>query len=269
MAIHQGRFGVNWDLLLEIAKGNVRDHEMVHVSGRAPGGLQTTATDLWERGDASPTQQTLTSPTVARVHAIVSGSASDDGSPAGVGARTVRVYGLTTWAGPEVTEDILMNGTGAVNTVNSYVHINRLKVLTSGATGINVGAITATAATDSTVSAHMLALVGETKMAIYALPSTKSAYILGWRAGIKTATTTVIADVSLKVNELPTAQLGTTNYITKDVLTLAAAGSSVGAIDYTPCYLKVPGPAIIKLSGLADASDIDAVGSFSLLLVNN
>lgn len=269
MAIHQGRFGVNWDFLLEVAKGNVKDHAIVNVRGRAPNGLQTTATDLWERGDASPTQQTLTSPTTARKHNIKSSDANDDGSPAGTGARTVRVWGLTSWSAVETTEDITLDGTSNVATVNSYVHINRMKVLTAGATGINVGAITATAQTDSTVSAHMLAGAGETRMAIYALPSSQVAYILGFHAAIKTATTTTIADVSLKVNEAPSSQLGTANYITKDVLTLTALGTSGDRINYAPAYMRVAGAAIIKLQGLADANDTDCTGGFDLLLVNN
>jgi hypothetical protein len=269
MAFGSNKFGINYDFMLEVAKGNVTGHAAVNVQGRAPSGLQTTATDLWERGNATPTQQTLTSPTVARVHNIVSSSASDDGSPAGVGARTVRVYGLTSWTTAETTEDITMNGTTDVATVNSYVHINRLKVLTAGATGINVGAITATAATDTTVSAHMLAGLGQTQMAIYALPSIQTAYIESWRAGIKSATTTIIADISLKVNESPTTQLGTANYITKEVLTLSSLGSMHGIIQYTPGHLVIPGPAIIKLQGTADANDVDCVGGFNLLLVNN
>jgi hypothetical protein len=90
-------------------------------------------------------------PTAARIHAIVSTDADDDGSPAGAGARTVLVTGVKS--GVRVSETVTLNGTGSVNTASAYEHITELRVLTVGASGFNEGLITATAATDSTVSA--------------------------------------------------------------------------------------------------------------------
>lgn len=256
----------SWNFALEVAKGKVPGHALVNVQGRAPAGLQTTATDIWDRADATPTQQTLTSPTVARVHGIVSGSANDDGDPVGTGARTVRVHGLTSWTTAETSEDITLNGTGSVNTTNSYVHINKMRVLTVGSGGTNAGAITATAATDTTVSAHMLAGQGKTQMAIYAIPSTKVAYLMGWRAGIKSATTTIIVNVVLKINPNPQTQL--VGYYVEDTMSLTSLGTCNDAVVY-PGYLRVAGPAIIKLQATSDANDVDCSGGFDLILVDN
>lgn len=93
-------------------------------------------------------------PTAARVHAIVSTSTDDDGSPAGTGARTVRVTGFTA-AGVTSSETVTMDGTTPVNTSGSYLHITEIQVLTVGSGGTNAGIITATAASDSTISAAM------------------------------------------------------------------------------------------------------------------
>lgn len=97
-------------------------------------------------------------PTAARVHAIVS-SDVDDNSGADTGARTLLVtgYGASNNFLSEIVTLHATDGTIAVNTANSYVHIDRMEVLTAGSTGANEGLITATAATDSTITCAIAA----------------------------------------------------------------------------------------------------------------
>jgi hypothetical protein len=95
-------------------------------------------------------------PTAARVHALVSTDVKDDGSPAGVGAQTVLVTGING-SGLTTSEVVTMNGTTPVNTANSYVHVSELRVLAVGSELDNAGRIDATAATDSTISAFIVA----------------------------------------------------------------------------------------------------------------
>lgn len=254
------------DFGLEVARGRVTGVTSVNKFGSAPDGIQTTITDIWSRANAAVTQQIWLAPTAARIHAIVSSSASDDGDPVGVGARTIRVYGLKTWDLAETSEDITLNGTTPVNTANSYVIIHRMKVLTSGATSINVGTITATAATDSTVTAVILPGDGQTEMAIYGVPSTQSFYLTRWSAAVAKNATAVYCSFQLRVNENPDVQ--TTNFIRKNDLSVLSTGSTnVEKVFTNP--IKYSGPCIIKVQAEGSANDIDGKSGFDGYLVNN
>jgi len=84
------------------------------------------------------------------------GSSADTtaGVAPGVGARTVEISGINA-AYKEVSETVSLNGTAAVNTVNSYLHINSMQVKSAGSEGANAGLITAIAATDTTITAQI------------------------------------------------------------------------------------------------------------------
>jgi hypothetical protein len=253
------------DFALEAARGNVSGVAAVNIFGHAPTGVQTTATDIWDRADASPTQQIWVAPTTARVHAIVSSSVSDDGAPPGVGAQTIRVHGLTAWNTAETSEDITMDGTTNVNTANSYVIIHKMSVLTKGATNINVGTITATAATDATITAAILPGQGETHMAIYGVSSLHTAYIARRYAAVYEASAPRVS-CSLLVNPTPTTEL--LNFKTVHRFGLDAGATSSFTFAYNP-YFKIAGPAILKTQGISSAVDTDTTTGIDLYLVTN
>lgn len=234
-------------------------------TGRAPSGVQTTTTDIWDRADATPTQSVWTAPTTARVHAVVSGSAND--TSAGTGARTVKVYGLTAWTALETSETITMAGATPVNTVNSYVIIHKMVVLTTGSGGTNAGAITATAATDTTVTAVIRAGIGQTEMAIYGWPSSQKLYLTSFCAEILTSSAAKShATVRLLYNPEPSALLAHFNEI--DIIGIHADGSSVHSVVYNP-NLILPGPGILKINALASANDLDLTARFIAFLADN
>ena len=254
------------DFMLNVARGLVSGMSVVHKWGRAPSGVQTSLTDIWDRADTTPTQQVWLCPTAARVHAIVSTSASDDGSPVGVGARTVVVYGLTSWSTAEVSETVTLNGVGAVNTANSYVIIHRMKVATYGASGPNVGTITATAATDSTITAAILPGNGQTEMAIYGVPSTQTAYLTEFHASMNDAGATSRIDLQLRLCDDP-ASFPTVFRLSRS-FQLTNTGVSAYNETFVP-PLRIPGPAIIKMSGVGSAADLDASAAFDVILIDN
>lgn len=252
----------------DVARGEIPGMRSVNKFGRSTNVDNNTATDIWDGANATLDQDIWIAPTAARVHAIVSSSASDDGDPVGVGARTVRVYGLTSWTTKEVTEDITLNGTGSVNTSNSYVIIHRLRVLTKGATNSNVGIIKATAlGGDNTITAQILAGAGQTQMAIYGWPSTQKAYLINYYSTLNRATPAgTLANMTLLLNPEPDNEL--LNFIIKNTHGLESTGSShFNHVNGVP--IEFPGPGILKLQAEASANDADVSGGFDIVLVDN
>lgn len=248
------------------AVGDLEDYGIYGVTkhGRAVAGVQTTATDIWDRADATPTQQIWTAPTQARVHNIVSSSASD--TSAGVGARTVRIYGLKTWDdATESSEDITLNGTTDVATTNSWVIIHRMEVVTWGATNINVGTITATAVTDASVTAQINVGKGRTQMAIYGISSKQILLIDRLYANAIAIAGGAEAIVELLVNDMPATEL--TNFKVRHTFGVRGAGSSNSQPDFD-IPKKITGAAIVKINATGDAADMDLSAGFDGLLVN-
>ncbi len=249
------------DPFLEISRGNVSGLTTVIKFGRnTQVNTATDPEDVWDGGGV------WVAPAQARIHDLSSGSGNDTSD--GAGARTVRVYGLTDWDTAETTEDVTMAGGGNAATSNSYVIIHRMKVLTVGAGGTNAGIITATAQSDSTVTAQISVGKAQTLMAIIGIPSTQKLYITQWymdwnRAGGATSS----CDIELFVKE--SADQSDAPLVLKHHLGLFSSGNSHVAHPFRPS-LKVTGPAIIKVqveNVSADNTDISA--GFEGVLVDN
>ena len=256
------------DFFGEIALGNIANRKSVNKFGAAPTGVQTTATDIWDRADATPTQSIWLAPTAARIHTIASTSAEDDTGQTGI--DTVIVYYLPDWDTAEASETV----TGDINTGiamnNAAVIIHRMKVVpqaTTTGTGGNIGTITATAATDATITAAILPGNGQTEMAIYGVPSTQDALLYRWSAQIDKSSGTVGSiDFQLRVNENPNVQ--TLAFLRKDDISVQSTGTSSRERNYT-APTKFSGPFIMKVQGNGSANDLDAEAEFDLVLVNN
>ena len=255
------------DFNLEVARSLRGSTIAVNKYGKAPSGVQTTATDIWSRADATPTQQIWIAPTAARIHAIVSTSVAD--VAASTGATSITVYGLTSWTTAEVSEVVVLNGTTPVNTVNSYVIIHRMIATASATTtavGINAGTISATAATDATITAVISIGQGQTQMAIYGVPSIQTFYLKRFAAAMNDSTAATRIDMQIRVNPNPNTQL--LGFINKNDLELSNQGSSSVSVSYD-IPLKFAGPCIIKVQGIASAADVDCSAGFDGYLVTN
>ncbi len=254
------------DPSLEIARGNVPGHFVDNQHGRASKVDNGIETDVWDRANATDNQAIYIAPTEARIHQIVSSSASDDGSPLGVGARTISVIGLTSWDTREIAEVITLNGVTNVPTVNAYVIINHMEVLTKGVTSINVGIITATADVDGTISAQINAEQGEAQMAILGVPSIQDAFITNYYGvAIKNAAA-VNVKVELLGNPNPNEEL--LNFVIHHTIDTESDGSSNVQHIFNP-YRKFEGPTFLKVRANASANNTDVSAGFDAILVDN
>ena len=260
----RGRYGREIDLLMmAIPHGAFKDVYSVNKFGRTTDADNGVATDVWDRANSTDGQAIWTAPTAARVHSIVSDSAND--TSAGTGMRTLRVSGLTAWDSVNVAEDITLDGTNPVNTVNSYVIIHRMKMLTSGASGPNVGTITATADTDSTVTAQINPGVGQTEMAIYGIPDNQLAYMTNFYASANKGSAALSVNISLLASVDPASQPAV--FVTKHTEGVNTEGSSDITHNFEP-YNRFEGPCILKLLAESSSNNTDVSAGFDLILVN-
>ena len=257
---------VSRPLMLEIPNGSVGKHSSVNKFGRTTNADTGVATDIWDRANATQDQDVWVAPTVARVHNVVSADANDTSAGAGgTGARTMRVFGLTSWTAAEVSEDISLLGATPVATANAYVIIHRMRMLTWGTAGPNVGLITATAVTDASVTAQVNAMEGQTQMAIYGWPSTKVAYVTGYYASVLKSGGAAAVDMSLRLNPIPDSQVA--KFIVKHTLGLQTTGTSKWRHIFEP-YVRFAGPAILKVQAVSSALNVDVSAGFDLILVD-
>lgn len=241
---------------LAISQGVFVNYSTIDKFGRNADVDMAADEDIWDGG------ATWAAPTQARPHSIFSTATEDDGSPAGVGARTIRIFGLTSWTTTDTTEDITMNGTATVTTANSYVMIHRMIVLTKGATSPNVGTISAVAQTDTTTTAKILAGTGQTQMAIYGVPSVQNAYMTNFFGSVLKRTTASV-NLTLLANTSPDVEL--TNFLFKHTSGMITNGSNHLQHMYMP-FKKFAGPVLIKLRVSTSANDTDVSGGFDLVL---
>lgn len=250
---------VSTDFYYDISTGAVENNDAVNKFGRNPDvDTATDPEDVWDTGGI------WVAPTQARKHNIASSDANDDAI--GTGAQTIRLYGLVSWDSLETSEDVIMDGLTPVATSNSYVIIHRMKVLTAGSGGLNVGDITATAQTDGTITAQITASQNQTLMAIYGIPALQKLVITKWYTSVNlTSGGGGTADVELLINEEPDNNL--LLFLVKHHAGLSSSGSSVFNHEFSP-YLSVQGPAIIKVNvESVSSNNTDISGGFDGILI--
>lgn len=210
--------------------------------------------DIWDGGSTL-----WVPPTTARLHNIASTSALDD--LGNTGAEIVEVQGLNENFA-RVVENVTLNGQSNVPTVKTYVMIHRMRVMQSnnGANDTeNAGNITATAATDGTVTAQISIGFNQTLMAIYMIPANEAAYMVALREAVgKRQTSSHQTQLWARADGGP--------WQIKDIGALITAGTSRSGNDYK-LFPKFDAKTIIKIKADSDTNDAGISAGFDLLCV--
>lgn len=250
----------NQDFGLESRRGKTASYAVVNKFGEALDCDQNVATDIWDGADGTTSTDVIVLPTTARIHDLSSTSGNDI-AITGSGCRTIDVSGLTAWNTAEVSETVTMNGTGNSATTNAYVIIHRMVCKTFGSGLTNAGIITATAQTDSTVSAAIQAGNGQTLMAIYGVPSTQNIYITDVHCSV-TGTVTAKVNITMLVKE--DADLDTSGFLVKDRWHAEQASPVVRRYRLPK---RFDGPCIVKLQANSDTANAVCAGAFDAYVV--
>ena len=161
------------DFYLEIAKGKIPGHSIVHKYGRndaVPNGtfegvLLLSTNFVW-----------LTAATTVRAKA--GGDAAD--TAAGVGAQAIHIEGLDE-TGADASEVIELAGTGASSaTTTTFIRVNRMHVDEGRAgtyTGANVGDVTIENGAGGTDLIKIIAGEGQTQFCAFTIPLGKTGYL--------------------------------------------------------------------------------------------
>lgn len=140
--------------------GRVAGYTRVAFYGHTP--TPTLGTDVWEGAIAYPFLS------AASKLEILSASASD--AAAGTGARVMMIAGLDANYNP-ISENITLNGTTAVATINSYLRVNGLNIVSAGSGLTNAGDITLRVQGAGAIQAIARATFGYSKSCVYTVPA--------------------------------------------------------------------------------------------------
>lgn len=245
---------INW--ALQAAQGLIPKTSIITKYGYNADVDTGAIEDIWSQGGI------YVPPTTARIHNLTSASVND--TAAGTGARTILIRGIDG-SYNAVSETLTLNGTTAVPTVNSYVHIHLMQVLTAGSGAANAGILTLTAVTDGTVTCSMIAGDNQSSSSIYLVPVGYKGYIMKIRARTSLGTTATTADVALKVQPFGGV------FQLKTVLGLCSSGSSSVEIDYsnsTPFIVQAK--SFIKMQSLTVSNNNTPLSAeYDLILVQD
>ena len=237
---------------LDVARSNITGQISVNKFGRNFD-VDIGTEDIWGSGGM------FIEPTSATTVAVVSSSVAD--TAAGTGARTVSVIGLNG-SYVEVTETVTLNGTVAVNTVNSYFFINRIIVLTAGTGGTNAGTITTSWTGGGTpIGPSIVIGKGQTQFCLYQIPASYTGYLSSYGGSYNGGGTSNV------LIELFAKPLGGV-YNLKGSINLTQAGTTFSRRLFdTP--LKFTEKTIVKLTATSDTVNSDVIGNFDIILVGN
>lgn len=232
----------------DIVKGIANERTFFRAIGYN-GDVDDSAEDMWVNGGA------YTFPASAAGLEVVSSSADDDGSPAGTGANTIKIYYLDT-DHDEQTETVTLNGTGVVATVAlDILRVNHVEVLTAGSGKAAAGAIDVRHLTNTPIYATIPAGGNNLSQAVWTVPNGKTAYLTRWWASAGHSAVERYAKFTLKATSTRDGSLVAGVFFDKDILVVGTGSYACSRLDMP---ILLPAETDIKISVISDTSTSNA-----------
>jgi len=234
----------------EVSRGNVAGQKTLYKFG-FNNDVNGTEEAIWIAGGA------YNFPSDAAVLRVFSDQTQDDDGDDG--ARVITIEGLDANYN-EVSVDVTMNGTNAVNTTQTFIRVNRAFVKTAGVLSHNRGVISIVhQGTGTYTVATIDATMAQTQQAIYTVPSGKTLYIddINFTAAMSLANKK--AQVRAVITEFGGA--ARTRYIN-----VLQSNQLITKFEYP---LAVPQKSDIVLNVLTNSTNNEIGGSFQGILIDN
>lgn len=148
--------------------------------------------------DITETSENINIPTAATPMEM--DSTSDNDIAEGIGVQVVEIIGLDSNYN-EISEQVIMNGTTAVATVNSYLRINNIHSVKVGDNGSAVGTITIQSIGGATEYARISVDNNTMFQALFTVPNNYNAYIVGWTAGATSKDALIVLRTTMNWND--------------------------------------------------------------------
>jgi len=245
-----------YDFRLAIAKGHVDGHIHLNKFGRNPDCALSTPEAIWNGGGAYTGHNAV----AAQILEVFSSSGLDDAVAVGSGAWTVRLFGLDENWEPLV-EDVILDGADPVETIGTFIRMDRARVLTAGSGGKNAGAITARQKT-TTANIMMVLPIGynSTMIACWTIPAGYRGFFTGWNASLSGGT------VGSAIVRLLCRPEGETFQVQEE-LSIVAAGSSQVIREYTNPKGPFGEKTDIFIEATAGSNGVGVAAAFDLLII--
>lgn len=179
---------------------------------------------------------------------------------AGAGARTIEIFGLDANF-VEQNETITMDGTSSgVQSVNSYIRLNRAIVRTAGSSNSNQANVTIKPSTTvANIFCVMPAGYNETMICAYTVPADKVGFMTDWFA---TVSGRVSANSAVRFIVRPEGE----TFQVKEEIGLRGAGNSIQHRNYTIPKGPFNAKTDIKVEANSDTQDTNISAGFDLIM---
>jgi len=252
------RVGKTEPFELQVARGQISWHYPQFKFGFNPD-VDNALETVWAEGGL---YGYLSAASVLKVS-----SSSTDDAAAGTGARTVQLYGLDADYN-EINEIVTLNGQTSVNSVNSFLRINRMVIRSAGSGEINAGVIYAgTGTVTSGVPANKYATIaigdGQTLMALWTVPAGYTAYL--FQTDLTAACTTSNKLLNVRIVSRPFGEV----FQIKDKFGMGVGGETVTQLYQYPLKFEEKTDLEVRAIGDAGSANIQVSAGLDILYIKN